>query len=55
MDMGLGIALFAIDINDPDWRDSGEGWELLSLKDIPPEWVTYLGEYGPNEKLKEFL
>lgn len=57
MDMGLGKALFAIDIpdDDPDLYDNGEGWQIVSFKDIPSGWVTYLGEYGPNEKpdLKE--
>jgi len=52
MDMGLGKALFAIDIpdNDPELHDDGEEWEIHAYKDIPPEWINYLGNYGPNEK-----
>ena len=52
MDMGLGRALFAIDIpnNDSDLCDDGEGYQILAFKNIPPKWITYLGEYGPNEK-----
>ena len=48
MDMGLGRALFAVDLDDEE--DNREEWELISVKDIPPENITYLGEYGPNEK-----
>jgi len=55
MDMGLGRALFAIDIPDDDQKlhDQGKGWQILSFKDIPSEWLTYLGEYGPNESPKQ--
>lgn len=52
MDMGLGRALFAVDIpdDDPELNDKGEDWQIISWKDIPPEWITYLGQYGPNAK-----
>ena len=52
MDMGLGHALFAVDIPDdhPDLNDDGEGWQVIAYIDIPPEYITYLGEYEPNQK-----
>ena len=54
MDMGLGKALFEVNIPDDDPKlnqKDGEGyWEFISWEDLPVKWMTYLGEYGPNEK-----
>jgi len=59
MDMGLGHALFEIDLDDKKVNEGkpsqgkpleeGE-WQIISFEDIPTDRIKYLGEYGPNEK-----
>jgi hypothetical protein len=44
MDMGLGHALFEVDIDV-----APTGWEVVLFEDVPPESIKYLGEYGANK------
>ena len=55
MNMGLGNALFAIDIpdNHPMLHDDGEGWEVIATVNIPKKYITYLGEYEANQYPKK--
>lgn len=47
MDMGLGEALFEVELDDSKLH--GTGWQIISWENIPPERIKYLGKFGPNQ------